>query len=636
MGHRSSKLRVAAAPHVPGTEYKPDKLAQFSDIFSAEVPQQRRPHNFLPKRGDFLPEDVPQVLGEEPEEDDNEGKSPDLNISDISERTLKKTASSNEIDLDGYCSFSEDSDIDDEFTEEEQTDEEPDIIFAQQQRKGPKKTWSLTEGMKTVDPDDEGPPDEFSDDLDINDRHVRRTIQTLQDLRQQPRRDPRRNQSVPDGVPTTNPWDAGNYEPGWGGAGADVYFPSPKGPAHTAVEAQEFQPSSEPSEEPSSGRRGRRSSMTEHDDSAYSTLGGDIYDGPTIGGDMYVCPSSPHQSMQILPPTPQVYKAETDKPAEDPAYTNGYHDEVPYPFVAAPASALAPSPFRAPAPAPPTAEETMGMKSNSTSSIYTTTTISDPNASKIIMSASIVIHHKLSKLMTTDNGSGPAENTEQGQLLKETLLDFDERTYSARDLDMNTNHVPSFNEILEFYTHIYEIAQFSAQCNVIFLIYIHRLINKTGMSLHGNNWRFISLVALLVAQKMWDDRSLGNTDFPILWMHAVPSAERGLLTLRTVNRQERSFLELIQYDVKVSTSLYASLYFELQEIVGKACGVDRSPFKVLNVEEAEMLRLFDPLESTISKEMPTVPKRSSLFRVNSDTTLSVACTNRSRARAVLS
>eukprot|EP01029_Cantina_marsupialis_P005284 TRINITY_DN1570_c0_g1_i6.p2 TRINITY_DN1570_c0_g1~~TRINITY_DN1570_c0_g1_i6.p2 ORF type:complete len:121 (+),score=23.20 TRINITY_DN1570_c0_g1_i6:527-889(+) len=86
------------------------------------------------------------------------------------------------------------------------------------------------------------------------------------------------------------------------------------------------------------------------------------------------------------------------------------------------------------------------------------------------------------------------------------------------------------------------------------------------MALHNRNWRLIMLCALLLAQKVWDDRSVANVDFPVIWKNVVPAEQQVKLTLSDVNSLERQFLELIMYNVTVPSSLYARYFFELRDL----------------------------------------------------------------------
>jgi hypothetical protein len=72
---------------------------------------------------------------------------------------------------------------------------------------------------------------------------------------------------------------------------------------------------------------------------------------------------------------------------------------------------------------------------------------------------------------------------------------------------MYLQQVPPLEYIYKFVKAVADCAQFSAECNIISLVFVNRLIAFTGMSLHACNWRSVLLTALLIAQKVWDDRS---------------------------------------------------------------------------------------------------------------------------------
>jgi len=58
---------------------------------------------------------------------------------------------------------------------------------------------------------------------------------------------------------------------------------------------------------------------------------------------------------------------------------------------------------------------------------------------------------------------------------------------------------PSVENIYEFMKALYDCAQFSAECCIISLVYINRLITFTSMPLFPTTWRPLLLCALLVA-----------------------------------------------------------------------------------------------------------------------------------------
>lgn len=72
---------------------------------------------------------------------------------------------------------------------------------------------------------------------------------------------------------------------------------------------------------------------------------------------------------------------------------------------------------------------------------------------------------------------------------------------------------------------------------IISLVYINRLIAYTGVPLNQTNWRPIILCSLLVAQKVWDDRYLSNSDFAFIYPFFV---------LDEINMLELKFLELLE------------------------------------------------------------------------------------------
>jgi len=58
---------------------------------------------------------------------------------------------------------------------------------------------------------------------------------------------------------------------------------------------------------------------------------------------------------------------------------------------------------------------------------------------------------------------------------------------------------------LQYIEGIFKRAQFSTECNIIALIYINRAISLSSIPIHGRNWKMVVLVALILAQKVWDD-----------------------------------------------------------------------------------------------------------------------------------
>jgi hypothetical protein len=124
------------------------------------------------------------------------------------------------------------------------------------------------------------------------------------------------------------------------------------------------------------------------------------------------------------------------------------------------------------------------------------------------------------------------------------------------------------------------IILFSPECCIISLVYINRLIAFTELPLQPTNWRPLVLCSLLVAQKVWDDRYLSNADFAFIYPFFITEE---------INRLEKKFLELIQYNVTVKSNLYAKYYFELRALFKDS--EKEFPLTPLDKRDAEKLEI---------------------------------------------
>ena len=138
--------------------------------------------------------------------------------------------------------------------------------------------------------------------------------------------------------------------------------------------------------------------------------------------------------------------------------------------------------------------------------------------------------------------------------------------------------VPTEDTIFHTIRSVFECAQIPAECLIVSLVYMERLIATTSCPVLVTSWRPILLASLILAQKVWDDRSLHNSDFSVF----CP-----MFTLKEINFLEKKFLEMVDYDVSISASLYASYYFQLRTLCQR---VDREfTLKMIDVETAAKL-----------------------------------------------
>lgn len=131
-------------------------------------------------------------------------------------------------------------------------------------------------------------------------------------------------------------------------------------------------------------------------------------------------------------------------------------------------------------------------KYNSTSSLYIDSTISRPCIDEIVFCVSIVIHDRI-------------EEGEQAVAKDPTVIEGVPDSFNTRSkplLVQLDSEDASEDAIFQSIKSIYSIAEFSAECLVISLLYIERLRSITGLHLLKANWQPILLAAMLVAQKV--------------------------------------------------------------------------------------------------------------------------------------
>lgn len=90
---------------------------------------------------------------------------------------------------------------------------------------------------------------------------------------------------------------------------------------------------------------------------------------------------------------------------------------------------------------------------------------------------------------------------------------------------------------------------------ILCLIYVERFLTKSGLLMNYANWKRLTLIALLLASKIWDDDSLENVHFPQVMTD---------ITLKEISSLEKVFLNLIDFDLVIRGAEYAKYYFILK------------------------------------------------------------------------
>jgi len=138
-------------------------------------------------------------------------------------------------------------------------------------------------------------------------------------------------------------------------------------------------------------------------------------------------------------------------------------------------------------------------KSNSTSSLYISDTLNAPDVDELLrcMAMAIQVHIKA------------GHETE-----KKKFLDiFSEEKHPIQRGTLNLTDIPDWKAIYKFITTIFRAERLSPECAILCLAYIERMKSHIGITIHASNWRRISLAALILASKVWEDQAVWNVDF---------------------------------------------------------------------------------------------------------------------------
>ncbi|XP_060050014.1 cyclin-Y-like protein 1 isoform X2 [Erinaceus europaeus] len=136
---------------------------------------------------------------------------------------------------------------------------------------------------------------------------------------------------------------------------------------------------------------------------------------------------------------------------------------------------------------------------------------------------------------------------------------FDERSHPLTEKvpEEYFKHDPEHKFIYRFVRTLFSAAQLTAECAIVTLVYLERLLTYAEIDICPTNWKRIVLGAILLASKVWDDQAVWNVDYCQILKD---------ITVEDMNEMERHFLELLQFNINVPASVYAKYYFDLRSL----------------------------------------------------------------------
>uniref|UniRef100_A0A673H708 Cyclin-Y-like protein 1 n=1 Tax=Sinocyclocheilus rhinocerous TaxID=307959 RepID=A0A673H708_9TELE len=221
-------------------------------------------------------------------------------------------------------------------------------------------------------------------------------------------------------------------------------------------------------------------------------------------------------------------------------------------------------------------------------------TVSQPNLKSTIKCVTLAIYYHIKNRYVSLFLSILAYNVYKCYLWQREQVPDD---YSCTD--------PEHKLIYRFVRTLFSAAQLTAECAIVTLVYLERLLTYAELDICPSNWKRIVLGAILLASKVWDDQAVWNVDYCQILKD---------ITVEDMNEMERHFLELLQFNINVPASVYAKYYFDLRSLAD-----DNNlsfPLEPLSNERAQKLEAISRLCEDKYKDLSRVAMRRSFSADN--------------------
>ncbi|KAI9556933.1 ribosomal protein-like protein L35 [Daphnia sinensis] len=183
-------------------------------------------------------------------------------------------------------------------------------------------------------------------------------------------------------------------------------------------------------------------------------------------------------------------------------------------------------------------------KSNSCSTIFVDeSTVCQPNLKNTIKCVTLAIYYHIKN----------RQSDRQMDIFDEKLHPLSKDSVSNDYSRYNPDH----RQVYKFVRTLFNAAQLTAECAIITLIYLERLLTYAEIDITPGNWKRVVLGAILLASKVWDDQAVWNVDYCQILKD---------ITVEDMNELERHFLEMLQFNINIPSSVYAKYYFDLRTL----------------------------------------------------------------------